>query len=181
MLAVDVSPVVSIPTDSEAVPTVPLIAIPLATPEKWVAEPALPPEPPRFLSEDEESEQDDWADQEAGKQDQPLYSSASEPAAEAAPPQEAAAAPEPEAADMEETEPPVAPAAPKFAELAEEPMYTQLSRESTPEFGNSFHKPAKSVKKNTDPVYAEPGDATEPDEAALRELDKPAFLRRLFF
>jgi hypothetical protein len=73
---------------------------------------------------------------------------------------------------------PAAPAtSPQFAELAEEPVYTPLPRDYASDFGNGVRGPAKTeepAKSGTDP-YAAPGEEAE------RDLDVPAFMRRLKF
>jgi hypothetical protein len=70
-----------------------------------------------------------------------------------------------------------APARPQFAELAEEPAYATLPRDYAPELENATRTPAA-----VDEYPAEPTALfAEAEEPAQRDLDTPAFLRRLRF
>jgi cell division protein FtsZ len=149
----------------------PLVSVPVVAPDSWMREPepaqaSQPvPAPARFLSEDEES------DEETVEDGEPAFFSASagkdeDPEAPAAEPEEA-------------TEPDlVAPARPQFAELAEEPAYTPLPRDFASDFGNGVRGPEAAEEPASRPA-APP--APVPGEAAERDLDVPAFMRRLQF
>ena len=76
-----------------------------------------------------------------------------------------------------EAEPAGLPNRPQFAELAEEPVYTPLPRDYASDFGKGMRSPAapeEHVKAATAPY-------TAPGEEAERDLDVPAFMRRLKF
>jgi cell division protein FtsZ len=142
----------------------PVISVPVLSAESWMAEsspvkqavpvmvevPATPP-PPRFMSEDEEPE----------------------PAPAAAPRVMVAHAPE-EPCGEREPEPELvgAAAGPRFAELAEDPKFSPLSRDYASEAGKGVQveEPQPVVA-----LFAEPGPEAD------RDLDVPAFMRRLQF
>jgi hypothetical protein len=73
---------------------------------------------------------------------------------------------------------PAAPARPKFAELMEEPAYTLLPRDYSAEFTGGAPGSAAPGEFRADPSSTQ---FRENDEEAQRDLDKPAFLRRLGF
>jgi cell division protein FtsZ len=77
----------------------------------------------------------------------------------------------------DESEMVVAAARPQFAELSEEPSYTPLPRDYASDFGSGVRASAEVEESRT-----QPGTAlfTEPEEPS-RDLDTPAFLRRLRF
>jgi cell division protein FtsZ len=187
MLTVEEAPVVSVPVmapdiwlHEPAAPAVepapvapaPVVAAPIIAEVKAPAPPA-PPAPPRFMSEDEESEP-------------------------AVVPQEDAsffAAPEPEIAvaisDEEafeqsfdehfsqfEPEVAAAPARPKFAELDEEPVYTPLPRDYASDLGNGLRVSSPLDDPRGMPASAMYADKGQDPE---RDLDVPAFMRRLQF
>ncbi len=150
----------------------PVVSVPVMAGENWMQEPAgvpakasivpviefdvpVVPPVPRFLSEDEEPEE-----------------------AMSATPR--IAVQRTEASDEPQDEPELVapPARPKFAEMEEEPVYTPLPRDYASDLGNSVH-PAEAVEeRRPQPVGAlfnEPGADTE------RDLDVPAFMRRLQF
>jgi hypothetical protein len=168
MLSVEDEPVVSEPTDS-----VPVASVPLVAPDNWLLESAAPaaaPAPPRFLSQDED-------EKEAVKVVEPAYSAplvpVAEPAHEAAPLVETATASAPE-----ETEPAGVPAQPKFAELAEEPAYTPLPRDYSSDFGGGARGSAALDESRVPTAVKE---SSETGEEEQRDLDTPAFMRRLRF
>ncbi len=66
-----------------------------------------------------------------------------------------------------------APARPKFAELAEEPVYTPLPRDYATDLGNGV-RPALEAQP-VSALFAERGEDAE------RDLEVPAFMRRLQF
>jgi cell division protein FtsZ len=145
----------------------PVLSVPVMAPENWMAESAAmaaaqhkpvmeapaPPPPPRFMSEDEEPE----------------------PARTVAPRVMVAAVPdEPYIKPGPEPEPELvgATARPKFAEMEEEPKLTPLTRGYASEVGNGVHV---EEPQSVGALVGQPG------EAADRDLDVPAFMRRLQF
>jgi cell division protein FtsZ len=138
----------------------PVVSVPVMAPENWMMESApapvmeapAPPPPPRFMSEDEEPE----------------------PARTPAPRVMVASVPN-EPATKPESEPELVGATtrPKFAEMEEEPKFAPLPRDYASEVGNGVQ-----VEDEPQPVgalFAQPGEG--PD----RDLDVPAFMRRLQF
>jgi cell division protein FtsZ len=140
----------------------PVVSVPVVTADAWMREPApvveeVPP-PARFLSEEEESALDE-------------------------------AVPEPASAvfaanlsrDVEVEEEPelvAASARPQFAEMTEESAYVPLPRDYASDFANGACGPVAvedSVALSNAGVFAEPGEEAE------RDLDVPAFMRRLQF
>jgi len=67
---------------------------------------------------------------------------------------------------------------PQFAELTEEPAYTPLPRDYASDFGNGVGHPAASEERG---VHAVASPLSAPEEEAERDLDVPAFMRRLKF
>ncbi|HEY3625978.1 MAG TPA: cell division protein FtsZ [Terracidiphilus sp.] len=146
-----------------------VISVPVLAAENWSGEPSpgalaisaapvvveapAPPPPPRFMSEDEEPE----------------------PSRPAAPrvtvPQ---GANDPYAGLETEPEPELVGAAarPKFAELEEEAKYTPQPRDYSSEAGNGVH---------VEEPHSVGALFVEPAEGADRDLDVPAFMRRLQF
>ena len=153
----------------------PVVSVPVMAPDNWMQEPAAPapaPAPSRFLSQDEEG------DEETAEMSVPDFFSASAQSGATAVAVAPPVAEAPPAFSQEETEPVSAPARPQFAELAEEPAYTPLPRDYAPEFGNGMRTPAV-----VDEYPAQPASALfrESEESTQRDLDTPAFLRRLKF
>jgi cell division protein FtsZ len=140
--------------------TVPLNSVPLVAAGNWFNETAAAPPPPRFLSQDEEEE-------ETVEAVEPVFFAASTTAPVA----------ETVTAYAQEEEMVATPARPKFAELSEEPVYTPLPRDYATDFGG-VRAPAgldELRAKSASAIY------TEGDEATQRDLDTPAFMRRLQF
>ena len=147
----------------------PVVSVPVVAPDNWMREPAQPPAapaapaPPRFLSEDDESEEE---------AEESAFFAAASPAP--APSGKGTAKP------VKEPELVAAPARPQFAELSEEPepAYKPLPRDYASDFG----KEAQSSAKPGDHA-AQPATAlfTGAGEEADRDLDVPAFMRRLKF
>ncbi|MGA2672731.1 MAG: cell division protein FtsZ [Terracidiphilus sp.] len=152
----------------------PVVSVPVVAPDNWMDEPApAAPAPPRFLSQDEEPEE------ETAEADEPVFFSAAKPAAE---PVKAAPAPAESATrfEPEELELVAAPARPQFAELAEEPAYTPLPRDYASDFDSGLRAPAATEEQMARPASA-PALFPESDEESQRDLDVPAFMRRLQF
>ncbi|MGA7856819.1 MAG: cell division protein FtsZ [Terracidiphilus sp.] len=148
----------------------PVVSVPVVAPNNWMREPApepvaeAAPAPPRFLSEEDEPDHEEIDSDESA-----FFSVAAvSPSAHI------------EARDGRitmEAEPAGLPNRPQFAELAEEPVYTPLPRDYASDFGKGMRSPAapeEHVKAATAPY-------TAPGEEAERDLDVPAFMRRLKF
>jgi cell division protein FtsZ len=67
---------------------------------------------------------------------------------------------------------------PQFVELAEEPAYAPLPRDYAPDFGNSLSYPTVAEERG---VHTAASPLSAPEEDAERDLDVPAFMRRLKF
>jgi cell division protein FtsZ len=181
MLSMEETPVVSVPPAST-----PVVSVPLVAPDNWMLEPKPAPRQPRFLSEVEEAEAarekkeeltatDKWSEPDTPVK--PAYFSASAlpaSAAEVAPPPVTTA----KASVPEEMELVAAPARPKFAELSEEPAYTPLPTDYASEFLGGSQAPARQDEHRGQPGVTLSSESTEDEQ---RDLDKPAFLRRLQF
>jgi cell division protein FtsZ len=151
----------------------PVVSVPVLAGENWLADPAaapprasvvpviefdvkVVPPAPRFLSEDEPEQAKPASPRVAARRHDPFDDSRMEP--------------EPELVG--------APARPKFAELAEEPAYTSLARDYAPDLGNGANPGEAAEERRPQPVGALFNEtATE----AERDLDVPAFMRRLQF
>jgi cell division protein FtsZ len=151
----------------------PVVSVPVMAPENWLheaaeAKPAIPaivsfdvpvtPPAPRFMSEDEDPEP------ETVKRHDRSYMAEEEETPEAGT--------EPAAFDDSYVEPELvtAPARPRFAEM-EEAVYTPLPRDFASDLSNGAHPAAQPVAA----LFAEQGQDQE------RDLDVPAFMRRLQF
>jgi cell division protein FtsZ len=180
MLTVEETPVVSIPVTPAPVAQISLVARNDEIREPSAA-PVLAPKPPRFLSQDEEDEEEvvkaDGSSVSKGSEtwDESGFFSSTAPCADSAavadPPVEAATA-----IELEEMEPAAAPAPPRFAELAEKPAYTPLPRDYDPAFtGGARNRPA------LDEYHSQPAASlfSEANEEAQPDLEKPTFLRNL--
>jgi cell division protein FtsZ len=169
------------------VASTPVVSVPVVAPDSWMKEPAVAPL--RFMSEVEEDETQE-ATLQAWKPSEPTAESIAiieaEPAgmmaaatgvAVAPMPAETAAQPAALVSDSEPSplrefagrfaetpEVAVAPARPRFAELAEAPTYAPLPRD----YATEMHPSA--TDRNA--FFHEPAQTEEPD------LDVPAFLRR---
>jgi cell division protein FtsZ len=179
MLSVEESPVLSVPLASA-----PVVSVPLVAPDNWLLEPK--PAPARFLSQDEDAEEAGKSPKESAVTEKwsepdmivkPAYFSASAPPATAV---EVAAQPErtATATEVEEMELVSVPVRPKFAELSEEPAYTPLPRDYASEFMGGASAPAGLDETRTEQETAISPSVGEEEQ---RDLDKPAFLRRLKF
>jgi hypothetical protein len=146
----------------------------------------LAPAPPRFLSQDEEEQEDAVESktldtvEESGKvvelRESSFFSAAPNPTR----PADAAVSivEAPMVYEHEEMEPAAAPALPRFAELCEEPAYTLLPRDYASDFAGGVRSPSIM-----DDYRAQPAATllVEADEENQPDLDKPTFLRRLQF
>jgi len=171
----------------------PVVSIPVVAPGNWLRETAaaVAPAQPRFLSQDEEPEPEPVQgrkEEQASAKTGPLESRYAEPdffsdsasagssadtAWDIASPVEAATAFEPEEMELV-----AAPARPKFAEISEEPAYTPLPRDYSSELVSAMRAPVSLDEYRAQPAATLFRDAVED---AQRDLEKPAFLRRLGF
>jgi cell division protein FtsZ len=152
-----------------SVEAAPVVSVPVVAPDNWMREPAPSPSagpaPARFLSEEEEPEQEEI------DADAPAFFSRSAAVAESGD-EDAVNTREPEA-DLV-----AAAARPQFAEMAEAPAYTPLPRD----YSQDFAAGARGAVATQDHA-AQPAGVlfTEAGEEAERDLDVPAFMRRLQF
>jgi cell division protein FtsZ len=148
----------------------PVVSVPVMAPDNWMREAApTPPEdvlpaPPRFLSDDEEH------DHEEMEADEPAFFAA----ASVAPSARVEAR---EGRITMEAEATGSQTRPQFAELAEEPAYTPLPRDYASDFGNGVRGPSAP----DGPAQSAAAPYSTPGEEAERDLDVPAFMRRLKF
>ena len=165
MLSVEDAPVVSVP----------VVTVPLVAPSNWLEESAAeakPAEAPRFLSQEEE-EKERLA--EAERLCEPCFFAAPAPVVEAA--SAANATTETTTVfEVEETRAAIAPVRPKFAELAEEPVYAAPQRKYGEEYAHEARGPVAVEELR---MQAPAGGYAESDEETQRLLDTPTFLRRL--
>jgi cell division protein FtsZ len=154
------------------VENIPVVSVPVMATESWMQEGASgvkvsappvveappPPPAPRFLSEDEEPE--------PSRPESPRVMVAQAPAAFDD--------------SYVEAEPQLVTAAarPRFGELEEGPVYTQLPRDYASETGNGAHTSQAAETGQPQPVGALFAEAAA---GAERDLDVPAFIRRSQF
>ena len=166
----------------------PVVSVPVVARTNWMSEPSAPviaraDAPAPFLSDVE----DDEADDSGGSN---FFASSSGSAAGKG----AAVAPKaPESKAMREAIPEprfdsgfgerepelvAAVARPQFAEMAEEASYTPLPRDYAADFNSGARGTGESAEQRTQPATVK---FPETDEEPQRDLDTPAFLRRLRF
>jgi cell division protein FtsZ len=166
MLSVEEAPLVSVP----------LVSVPVVAPENWMQEPAAAHAAPRFMSQDEDEPE------EIEEPGEPVFFSASAPGVAAGDSVEAplvqADANSSTAFDPEELETESVPARPQFEEMAEELAYTPLPRDYASEFAGSPRGQEAQEEPHPQPVHSL---FPETDEESQRDLDVPAFMRRLQF
>ncbi len=144
---------------------VPVVSVPVVAPDSWMREPDAPaitaPARARFQSEEEEG-----------------LSRGAEVAGSSAAHSARVAVAEEEAASLDLREQDFAPARPQFAELAEEAAYTPLPRDYASDMGDGVHiatPPEAQIARPEASIFEEPSEEPE------RDLDVPAFMRRLQF
>ncbi len=131
-----------------------VVSVPVMATEAWMREgaqaaaPSTPPRP-RFLSEDDDT-----------MEEEPAFFSAR--------------AGRPDASEVEEPELVGAPARPQFAELAD--GYAPLPRDFASDFSNGSRGPAATEEHTPKPASPR---FSETHEAPERDLDVPAFMRRM--
>jgi cell division protein FtsZ len=171
MLTVEETPVISIPLASES-----LLSVPLVAPGNWHQEIVPASAPARFLSQDQDEEDAQEAQNEGGTVpvDKSSFFTASALAAGAT-----ALVAEPamalDSGDGEEMELLNVPAQPKFAELSEEPVSRPLRRDYASEFTAGTYGPVGDQSRAPSPHSSEAGEEDH------RDLDTPAFMRRSQF
>jgi cell division protein FtsZ len=146
----------------------PVVSVPVIAPDNWLGDPVPAAAPAPFQSQAEE-------EQEKGSQSSGLVVSAivADSVEVASAPVEAAPAFDPEEMELVAT-----PARPKFDELSEEPAFTPLPRDYASDFGSGMRPPAALDENQAQPAAAL---FSESEEEAQRDLDTPAFMRRLKF
>jgi cell division protein FtsZ len=168
MLSVEEAPVVSVP----------LVSVPLEETAKWLSEkaaaPLTPPAPPRFKSEDEDEQAN------KGTADAAFFFS-SRPAVATTVTFAAAPANEETQAYAQyerEQEEMAMPARPQFEELAEEPGSVHPRRDYAGDFNEAVSVQAGKDEQSTQAVASLFAEGSEEQQ---RDLDVPAFMRRLQF
>jgi cell division protein FtsZ len=166
MLNIEDAPVVSVP----------LVSVPVVAPENWMREPAPAPVTPRFMSqEEEENEETLWAMPVC----HPCLVSAEPRTVESAGLAASALTVVEAVTERESTrEPEAEEAGLHFTEIAEEPFYTPLPRDYASDFGSGLRVPAAAGEHLAQPAAVL---FTDTEEDSLRELDTPTFMRRLQF
>ncbi len=153
----------------------PVISVPVVSGGNWMTDPAQQPPavpaPPRFQSEDEEEQQVPIVIAEpviAASAAMPRKKSAdSRTKASPQPATEVKSKAEPESAD---------PSRPRFAELAEEPVYTPLPRDYAPDLRPSSRDSSEPAAAER--VAAASASFSNSGEEAETDLDVPAFMRQ---
>jgi len=174
----------------------PVLSVPVVSTGSWMNEPAAPktaapvpvvaqtPPPAPFLSEMEDDETVEDESENGFFFGSAVASSTPEPtvAARTYAPEPL---PEPEFDPefsprfvADEPEMVAAAARPQFAEMSEEPSYTPLPRDYASDFGSGVRGAAPVEDSRAQPATVL---FTEPGEDTGRDLDTPAFLRRLRF
>jgi cell division protein FtsZ len=154
----------------------PVVSVPVVAPENWLRESATATSSPRFQSQDEEDEDEK---RRAMLVCEPCFFSPQAMTAESAVPAATMAAVEEAATEVEKKQEPVSEGVrPQFAEMGEEPSYTPLPRDYSSEYGGGPRFSAALEEHRVQPATAL---FAGPDEAVLRELDTPTFLRRFQF
>ncbi|HET7102821.1 MAG TPA: cell division protein FtsZ [Terracidiphilus sp.] len=148
-----------------SVEEVPVVSVPVVAPDNWMREaapaPVATPAAARFLSEEE--------DMELGVEDEPQVVSASA----------AAFAGETERGQHEEEgELVMASRRKRTADAVREPAYAARTRDRSGDPGSGARGSAAGEEQAGQPASA---TFTEPQEEEARELDVPAFMRRLHF
>jgi len=163
MLSVEEMPVVSVPVIAPS-NRVKEVAVPVVA----APEPPPPPAqaPPRFLSQDDDEEP------RRPRKPEPSFVATALPAS-AGQPLHIETAPELDRNHQME----YASAPPKFAELSEEPAYSPLPRDYASDF-DSGHDSSSAEDQSPDPA---PAVFSSSDDEGQRDLDVPAFMRRLRF
>ncbi|MGB6687411.1 MAG: cell division protein FtsZ [Terracidiphilus sp.] len=151
----------------------PVVSVPVVTAGNWMREtaPVLASAPPRFQSEDEEPEQERIA---AGE---PAFFAVSAAAAPQNGNSSATAKAARESKRKADSDPEAESARPRFAELAEEPVYTPLPRDYASDFTSAARGPATPAEEE----QRTPSAAalfSKAEEESEHDLDVPAFMRR---
>ncbi|HEV2488101.1 MAG TPA: cell division protein FtsZ [Terracidiphilus sp.] len=168
MLSVEEAPVVSVP----------LVSVPLEETSKWLSEkaaaPLTPPAPPRFKSEDEDEQAD------KGNADAAFFFSSRPAVATTVTLAAVPANEETQAyAQYERVQEEMAmPTRPQFDELAGEPGTVHPRRDYAGDLSEGVSVQARQDEQSTQAVASL---LAEGNEEQQRDLDVPAFLRRLQF
>jgi cell division protein FtsZ len=197
MLSVEEAPVVSVPLDAPpmaAVPVAPVASVPVApgprasvpveSPSNWFDDEKAAPEPesapPRFMSEEEDE------DAESAESDQAFFFSSSRPAVATTVTVAASSsvtAVENAAEFAAEEEEALAPARPKFEELAGESESERQPRDYAGDLREAASAGTRQFEARQEAQTAQPVSSAfqEGNEEQHRDLDVPAFLRRMKF
>jgi cell division protein FtsZ len=178
MLSVEEAPVVSVPLEPP-----PISSVPVEAPSNWLsektAEPEPAPQPPRFQSEDE----DDAA--ERAQSDAPFFFSSSTPAVATTVTVAGGAAVAVAEDDSDsgrgfgdDRDEVTRRSRPQFEELVEEPPTGRHPRDFAPDFSEDVS--GRAVQEEPG-VQSPAAMFTEGEDAQHRDLDVPAFLRRIQF
>ena len=191
MLSVEEAPVVSVPLTAPPIASVPIaaapaallpVSVPVEEPGNWfddqkaAAEPAAPPAPPRFKSEEEDQDSSE-----------PFFFSSSRPAVATTVTVAATssgAAVESQASLPQEDESETAwPAHPKFEEMAVEAEAAPQPRDYAADFREGASLEATQFESSRQQLATEPASTLfqENSDEQHRDLDVPAFLRRIQF
>jgi len=179
------APIVAVSASQAPAPTAPTppASVPSVAPDEWSNEPVVEPEPAplhaRFLSQDEETEETE--DDEIFNDDEPgaYFTSSGSTAtsvAVAAAPLQAATRAAVDSTPVAES-PVVSPRAQFTEPVVPEPSYAEPSREYVPTPPASF----LGLTVDKTPANSSSSLFSEPAEEAQRDLDTPAFMRRLRF
>jgi cell division protein FtsZ len=178
----------------------PVVSVPVVAPSNWMKEPAPPPAPVSFRFQSEVEEPDSNSDsnsdeEEMYSENEPVFFAASASTAvqvnvgqvsavQGSVGQVSVGGPAVEVADEPHShvEPDLVPTPyrPRFAEMAEEPVYTPLPRDYASDFTPSLRAPATSAAEE----HRAPAAASlfnDADDQTQRDLDVPAFMRRSQF
>jgi cell division protein FtsZ len=173
------------PAAAPPVVSVPVASVPVEAPGKWFQEPepepASEPAPARFMSQDEEEEEPSAG---AAEADSAFFFASAAPAVATT---VTFAEPGANMAEESEPEPEIGAAArPRFGELDEEPAYTPPPRDYAGDFAARRRSQAE-IQAELQAEIGEPDGQQPPSlfpeagDEAQRDLDVPAFLRRVKF
>ena len=161
MLSVEDAPVVSVP----------MVSVPVEKPGIWMDEPVAAPATPRFMSEDQDELQDESLDE--------GFLSASAQAEEREPDAAGPMAAQVDAAAFGREMREAIPARPHFDELDDEQPFTPLPRDYASDFAEGRGGDLETSERQS--LNAQSLFPENEDEDAQRDLDVPAFMRRVKF
>ena len=163
-----------------SVEEIPVVSVPVVATENWMEEPVQPvaPAPPRFMSQEEEPAEDETF----------FFASATSAISTSVSVMPTPAlADEKKAGPYEPAEMMSAPARPQFEEMSAEPAYKPLPRDYAAEVSGAAQiqaaEQAAELAAEQEPIMRAEATAlfAEASEEQQRDLDVPAFMRRLHF